>query len=112
MSCEPRSSPRSVTVLEAVEVEASAFDAAAMAAGEPGVPRAFTWRGRRFEVVAVLDSRRETEPCRHGSAERYVRRHVSRVRTACGCLAALSGERGSPAGPRWILRSLEEPARA
>lgn len=98
------------SVLEPVEAEAGAYDAASMAAGEPGLPRAFLWRGRRFVVVQVLDSRRETEPCRHGSRERYVRRHVSRVRTACGCVAVLSGERAASTGPRWILRSLDEPA--
>ncbi len=99
------------TVMEPIEVPPGAFDARTMASGEPGVPRVFTWRGRRFEVVETLDAKRETGPCRHGSGERYVRRHVSRVRTACGSIATLSGERGARgAASRWILRSLEEPA--
>jgi hypothetical protein len=100
------------SVMESVIVESGAYDAAAMAAGEPGLPRAFTWRGRRFVVARALDTRRETEPCRHGSRERYVRRHVTRVTTECGCTAVLSGERGAGTGPRWILRTLEEPGAA
>jgi hypothetical protein len=96
------------TPLEPVEVEPGAYDAAAMARGEPGVPRRFTWRGERFEVVAILDSTREVGPCSSGSRERYVRRHVTRARTADGSVVTLSGERGGRAGgPRWLLRRIE-----
>ena len=31
-------------------------DAAAMSRGEPGLPRVFTWRGRRFDVAQVLST--------------------------------------------------------
>jgi hypothetical protein len=46
--------PSEAFVSEAVTPEAGSFDAAAMSRGEPGLPRAFTWRGRRFEVAEVV----------------------------------------------------------
>lgn len=86
--------------------EPGSFDARAMARGEPGVPRRFTCDGRRYEVAEVLGpAERETGPCRHGSDERYVRRHVTRVRTTEGEVLTLSAARLSPRGaPRWVLR--------
>ncbi len=101
------------TVLEPVEVETGRFDAAAMARGEPGIPRRFLWRGRTYDVVEVLGpADREVGPCHSGSDETYVRRHVTRARTACGAIVTLSGERGGRRGaaPRWILRQIERPA--
>ena len=41
-------------ISEAVVPVAGTFDATRMAAGEPGLPEAFQWRGRLFEVAAVL----------------------------------------------------------
>ncbi len=87
--------------------EPGSFLARAMARGEPGLPLRFTAGGRRYEVAEVLGpAARETGPCRHGSGERYVRRHVTRVRTTTGEVLVLSGARG-PAGGRWMLRAVE-----
>lgn len=55
-----------------------------MAAGEPGLPREFVWRGRTVRITAVLRTWRETGPCRHGSPERYVRKHWYEVATDSG----------------------------
>ena len=70
-------------VSEAVVPEVGSFDAAAMSRGEPGLPRAFTWRGRRYEVAQVLSTYKTSTPDR---GEMYLRRHWFQVR-------ALTGER-------------------
>jgi hypothetical protein len=96
------------TPLEPVEVES--FDAAAMARGEPGAPRSFTWGGERFDLVEILEATRELGPCTSGGGERYVRRHVTRARTADGSIVTLSATRGARGGgPRWLLRRIERP---
>lgn len=97
-----------LTPLDPIEVDPTSYDTASMARGEPGLPRRFTWRGETFEISEVLDGKRETGPCRFGSKERYVRRHVTRARTTDGSIVTLSGER-DPRGPRWILRRIERP---
>jgi phosphoribosylglycinamide formyltransferase-1 len=66
-----------------VPLDAS-FDTNLMARGEPGVPQKFRWRKKEWTVAAILESRREYGDCRHGSGERYVRKHVYRVQTAEG----------------------------
>lgn len=95
--------------MDLIVPEPGSFDARAMARGEPGVPRRFVCRGVRYEVAEVLGpSERETGDCRNGSGERYVRRHVTRVRTTDGQILVLSGARGpSGGGPRWVLRAVE-----
>jgi phosphoribosylglycinamide formyltransferase-1 len=61
-----------------------AFDTAAMATGEPGLPRRFRWRDEEYQVAEVLEKRKTTGPCSHGSGERYVRKHWFRVLMADG----------------------------
>lgn len=53
----------------------------AMARGEPGLPRAFVWRGRRFEVACVLDSGKTRGEDR---GDVYVRKHWYDIETASG----------------------------
>ena len=84
-----------------------------MAAGEPGLPRAFVWRRKTFEVAEVVRSWRETGPCHHGSGERYVRKHWYEVRLTTGATAKLYFERQPRAKTqvkrRWWLFSMQEP---
>ena len=61
---------------------AAGADTSRMALGEPGLPRAFRWRGQAVEITAVLRAWRETGPCHSGSAEKYVRKHCFEVATA------------------------------
>ena len=94
-----------------VPLDAS-FDTNLMARGEPGVPQKFRWRNKEWTVAAILESRREYGDCRHGSGERYVRRHVYRVRTADGTLFQLYFQRSFGRGKwqarrRWWVRSVE-----
>jgi phosphoribosylglycinamide formyltransferase-1 len=72
--------------------------AAPGAPGEPGLPMRFVWRGREYAVAAVLARWRETGPCRHGSGERYLRKHWFHVRTADGAEMKLYFERSARSG--------------
>ena len=61
---------------------AATFDTVRMAAGEPGLPRKFLWRGRTVEIAAVLRTWHETGRCDHGSPELYVKKHWYEVLTS------------------------------
>ena len=80
-----------------------------MAIGEPGMPQAFLWRGKTFRIKEVLRMWRKTGACRHGSAERYVRKHFYRVVTEAGEQMTLyfmrQPLRGKPNASRWVLFS-------
>lgn len=82
------------------------------APGAPMLPRRFRLRQGVIEVSGVLRSWRETGPCRHGSAETYVRKHWFEVLLLDGTTARIYFERqarrgGSP-HTRWWLFSWEE----
>jgi phosphoribosylglycinamide formyltransferase-1 len=64
-------------------IEAS-FETVSMYTGEPGCPMQFVWRGTEYRVARILEKRKTTGPCRHGSRERYVRRHWFRVELTDG----------------------------
>jgi phosphoribosylglycinamide formyltransferase-1 len=91
-------------------VEAS-FDTGGMARGEPGLPRKFRWRKKEFIVAEVLERWKEHGDCRHGSGERYVRKHGYRVRTAEGAVFRIyfqrSVGRGKLPKSRWWIHSIE-----
>ncbi len=80
-------------VSEPIEPLGASFDAAAMATGVPGVPLRFLWRGREWEVAAVEETGKAFGDCAHGSGERYLRRHLYRVRTVDGWVLRLSCQR-------------------
>jgi len=98
-------------VSEAIEPDIEDLDTSPMAGGEPGLPRRFVWRGQGYTVASVRRSWKETGPCRHGSGERYVRKHWVELETTSGALMKVYFERrsrGNPKGSRWWLFSLEE----
>jgi phosphoribosylglycinamide formyltransferase-1 len=100
-------------VSEPIRPVIATSEAARMAAGEPGLPREFVWRGRTVRVVGVLRSWRDTGPCRHGSGERYVRRHWYEVVTVEGetmKLYFVRQPRPGAKGPRWWLFSVKRGA--
>ena len=96
---------------EAITPEDASFAASPMATGKPGLPRQFSWKGRRFSVVEVLEEWKEAGDCRHGSGERYVRKHLFRVRTTEDLEMKLYFERQgrSSGGSRWRLYSVRNP---
>ena len=59
-------------------------DAHRIVIGAPVLPTRFLWRGTEYRVTEVLEQWKETGPCRHGSGERYVRKHWYRLRMATG----------------------------
>jgi phosphoribosylglycinamide formyltransferase-1 len=95
---------------EALKPVADTFDAARMAAGGPGLPAAFMWRGACIRVARVLNTWRETAPCRHGSGERYVSKQWYDVQAESGETMRLYFERrarGRALSARWWLFSVE-----
>jgi Domain of unknown function (DUF6504) len=98
-------------ISEAIQPVIATFDTARMAAGEPGLPREFTWRGRTVKVANVLRSWRETGKCRHGSPELYVRKHWYEVETSSHDTMKIYCDRqprGRRNSARWWLFSISE----
>lgn len=101
-------------VSESITPDRTAFDSAAMARGEMGAPRGFTWRGRHYTVAAVLETRKQSEAWNHApGGERYLRRHCFRIRVDSGEIMNIYGvrhvKRGESARKRWWLYSIETP---
>lgn len=100
-------------ISEPLKPVAATFDTARMAAGEPGLPNEFTWRGAAIRISKIRREWRETGPCRHGSGEQYVRKHWYEIEDERGRLMKIYFER-QPRGKRakalWYLLSMEEPA--
>lgn len=95
---------------EGIKPEDVSFSAAPMATGRPGLPRSFSWRGKRYAVLAVVEEWKESGPCHHGSGERYVRKHWFRIRTTDDLEMKLYFERQrrSSGGSRWRLYSVRD----
>jgi phosphoribosylglycinamide formyltransferase-1 len=88
------------------------FDTAGMARGEPGLPQKFRWREKEFVVAEVLERSKEHGSCRHGSGERYVRKHGFRIRTTEGKILRLNFQRSAGRGKlagrsRWWINRIE-----
>ena len=65
-------------------------DAAAMAAGVPGAPRRFTWRGTLHELGAIARAWKTSGTDR---GERYLRRHWFEIVTTAGIRMTIYCER-------------------
>ncbi len=100
-------------VSEPIRPAADSYDFADTPVGEPPLPRRFAWRNTEYTVAQVLDRRRDTGPCKHGSGELYARKHWFRVRTTSGDVMNLYFERRarskSEREKRWWLYSVERP---
>ena len=93
-------------ISEAIEPSTDLLDTSRMAIGEPGIPLEFIWRGRNIRVVEVRKCWKETGPCRHGSDERYVRKHWFEVVSDSGETMKIYFERqpkGGRKSSRWWL---------
>jgi hypothetical protein len=97
-------------VSEPIRPAEDSFVFAGTPAGEPPVPQRFTWRDTEYTVAEVLERRRETGPCTHGSGELYARKHWFRVRTTTGEVMNLYFERHARSRAerkkRWWLYSV------
>jgi hypothetical protein len=76
-------------ISEPIRPDAATFDARAMAAGQPGLPRGFTWRDRYYEITEVLEEWKVSEAEDHAGGERYYRKHFWRVRVNSGELMTI-----------------------
>lgn len=98
-------------VSEGLTPDPASLDPTIMARGEPALPLRFTWRKRRFEVQEVLASWKDYGDCRHGSGERYLRKHWFHIRTEDGTELKLYFLRQPNAGrnakSRWWIHSIE-----
>ncbi len=100
-------------VSETITPLEASFDTRGMARGEPGLPRLFRWRKKEWSVAEVLEQWKEHGNCRHGSGERYVRRHCYRVKTTNGWILQINFQRNLGRGKlglksRWWISSAEE----
>jgi hypothetical protein len=96
-------------VSEPIVPAAGSFDATAMARGEPGVPRSFSWREKAYVVARVCSTWKSTGKDR---GEVYLRRHWFDVETNSGERMTIYCERQAkntkkPKG-RWWLYSMEK----
>ncbi len=84
------------------------------AAGEPGLPARFTWRDEPVEVVGLIGKWKTDGACRHGSGERYVRRHWYRILTGDGREMTIYCDRQardrSRPQVRWFLFTIDRDA--
>ncbi len=101
-------------ISEPIEPEPGSFSTELMARGLAALPGAFTWRGRRYEVVECLDHFKETSTeGASAQGDRYLRRQVFIVRLDSGQRAKLYVQRQAPRGAsrrvskqRWYLYSI------
>lgn len=99
---------RPMFVGEAIVPVPGTFLLSRAAPGEPGLPERFSWRGKEYSVAAVLEQWKEAGDCRHGSGERYVRKHWYRVHTTEGVEMRIYFERQRRfGGSRWRLHTLQ-----
>jgi hypothetical protein len=87
------------------------FDAAAMATGAPGLPQHFSVGKREYHLADVLDTWKESTPCRHSGREMYLRKHWYRLITTDGVEMSVYFERqtkrGSSPTKRWWVYSMK-----
>ena len=102
----------STFISEAITPIKASFDASSMAQGEPGLPQRFRWRKKEFVVAEILERWKEHGDCRHGSGERYVRKHGYRIRTTDSTVMKVYFQRSVGRGKiaaksRWWIHSIE-----
>jgi hypothetical protein len=106
---------RETFISEPITPEAGAFDPGLMRTGLASMPRAFTWRGRRYAIVECLSHTKVAS--REGGravGESYLRRQEFVVRLDTGQIARLYVERHARPGAsrecakkRWFLYTIE-----
>lgn len=98
-------------VSEPIQPVSKTMDTERMAIGEPGLPRAFLWRGETIVIEEVLQCWRELGPCRHGSREKYVRKNWYKIKTATGTTMKIYFDRQPKDGRScsgWWLFSIQK----
>ncbi|MBN2138474.1 MAG: hypothetical protein JW720_11770 [Sedimentisphaerales bacterium] len=80
-------------VSESIMPVAGSCDPAAMSRGEPGLPSGFIWRDEEYTVADVVETWKESGPCRSGGSENYLRKHWWKIRTGNGLEMTIYFER-------------------
>lgn len=93
---------------EPVEVDPTSVRPEELAQGRAACPMRFTWRGKTYRVVRVLEVDRQLRA--HDSPQKYVRSHSFRVVTACGWEIVLRCDRQVRKNPWRVFtaRKLDE----
>lgn len=102
-------------VCEAITPVPGTLGAGGMAHGEPALPGRFVWRGREYQVAALLNSWKGYRAEGHAAGgEMYLRKHWYRIATSSGEEMTIYCDR-APRNPRrpkqrWWLYTLHVPA--
>lgn len=99
-------------VSEPIVPHAGTFATGPMAAGLPGLPAGFDWRGAPYWVADVLGSWKQSGPeIGRLAGERYLRRHYFRLRMTDGSTWVVYFLRHTPRSGsprrRWFLERVE-----
>jgi hypothetical protein len=99
-------------ISEPITPESASADSARMARGEPGLPKAFTWRGDAYGVRCELAAWKESS--REGAravGDLYLRRHYYRLHMTDGHVWTVYFIRQSPRSGnpknRWFLYTID-----
>ncbi|MEZ5406056.1 MAG: DUF6504 family protein [Verrucomicrobiia bacterium] len=99
-------------ISEPILPDQESFDPQRMAHGEPGLPKKFTWRNEKFLITKVVAQWKEYGDCKHGSSDRYLRKHSYRLQTRDGVLLRVYFQRSfgkaKSTRTRWWLHSIEK----
>lgn len=99
-------------ISESITPKPGSFDTSMMARGGPGIPRVFTWRGKDYHVLGVIDTWTGRQPGKGMDREyTYIRKHYYRIKTTTGETMTLQFDRkpqGARGRDRWSLFSLQE----
>lgn len=100
-------------VSEPISPVAGTFNAAGMTRGEPGLASRFIWREQEYAVAEVLETWKETGPCKSGGNEQYLRKHWFKIRTDDDLEMTIYFERQArtkkQSKQRWWLYTVNKP---
>ena len=100
-------------ISESIQPVPGSADSAGMAKGEPGFPRKFLWRDTEYTLDEILETWKQSGPCKSGSGEMYLRKHWFRIRTTTGVQMTIYFDRQPRSkrqnNTRWWLYTLTSP---
>jgi hypothetical protein len=90
------------------------FDAGAMSRGEPGLPQAFEWRGRKLMITSRIEQWKATSAeGGRAAGQVYLRRHYYRLGMSDGSVWTVYFTRQTPPSgspkSRWFLYTIGQP---
>ncbi len=100
--------PAERLISEPVTPDAETFDTQMMAAGVPGLPKRFVWRGKSYTVSRVLKTWTTLRNCRNGSGEKYRNKHFFEIETGGGEVMTLYHVRRSGRDAVWTLYTMRD----